>query len=294
MPSFSIVMPSYNQACFIEQAVESVLQQNDPNCELVVVDAGSSDETLSLLKKYGAKITTISCPGAKQSEVINKGFDHVNGEIVAVLNADDMFLEGTAYTVGDYFTRHPKTDMIYGDFTIMDENGKKLMTHREIGFHYLSYLFLGKFIMFPTVFIRRTTYLRIGRFDTRLDYAMDQDYWLRLGQTGGRIRHLPYLLASYRWHPSSKSILCPEKAEAEAQMVRRRYLKGLLKHEWIYRAIAFLYKLRRIFLKLMGAKYESPPQPLILHLWKKGLNKRLLTSSLAGLRTNAHQEQRSR
>ncbi len=288
MPSFSIVMPSFNQAHFIEEAAESVLKQNYSPCNLTVIDAGSSDGTLSLLKKYGSEITVISCPGAKQSEVINKGFDHATGDIVAVLNADDMFLEGGLQIVANYFTHHPETDMIYGDFTIMDEDGKRLMTDREISFHYFSYLFLGKFIMFPTVFIRRTTYLKIGRFDTSLDYAMDMDYWLRVSQAGGRICHLPYLLASYRWHPASKSILCPEKAEAEAQMVRGRHLKGLLKHGLIHRTIALLYKLRRIFLKLLGAKYQSLPQPFIFQLWKRGLKKRPVQSSFAGFRTNPH------
>ena len=272
LPLISVIMPSYNQARFIEQAIESVLTQNHARIECIVVDAGSTDETHAILDKYRAKLTVVSLPGMKQSEVMNKGLELSRGEIVAFLNADDRYLVDTCQVIAQRFCERPDLDMIYGNFHIIDEDESKILTLREIDFHKPSYLFLSRFIPYPTVFFRRRVYLQVGKFDTALDHAMDYDYWLRVARFG-KIEHIPTVLASFRWHSKSKSVIYEQAARDEVRMIRDRYLRKYISNAYLrmmYCAFFWVfYKTRRILFKLLQGRYWlSPPQPFVFYLWK--------------------------
>ena len=284
LPTISVIMPSYNQAEFIQTAVESVLNQNYPHLEHLVVDAGSTDQTHSIMERYKAHSTMVTKSGLKQSQIMNHGLELAQGEIVGLLNADDIYLPGACRTVGTYFLEHPEVDMVYGDFHIIDERGDRLLTHLELDFHYPSYLFLANFIMYPTVFFRRRLCSEIGLFDTTLDYAMDYDYYLRVARHG-QVQHLPKLLASYRWHPKSKSILYRYEAKHEGHVVRRRYVSGPFTHLLLWRVHCWFlwcfYKMRRMILKLVQGKYlAGPPQPFVFRLWRRRVDHRFKPTAL--------------
>ena len=272
LPFISVIMPSYNQARFIQVAIESILDQGYPNLELIVIDAGSKDQTHSIVRQYGDRLRFVHAPGSKQSEVMNMGLELARGEIVGYLNADDHYFPKACFSVGGIFKGHPEIDMLYGNFTTIDQEGRRLLTHNEIDFHYPSYLFLGQCISYPTVFFRRAISQKVGRFDTQLDHAMDYDYWLRIARSG-QVRHVPLLLAGFRWHPDSKSVVYHKEASQEARGVRGRYYKSSF-FDFLFKLlhIDFLwcfYKLRRIIIKALSGKYFfSPPQPWVYLIWK--------------------------
>lgn len=271
-PSISIIMPSYNQASYLKEAIESILAQKHSDLECIVVDAGSTDETRDILRNYGPKIKLLSCPGLKQSAVINRGLEAAQGNVIGFLNADDLYVEGTCETVIQFFRTHPNVDMVYGDCSVIDQRGLAMMTNHEIAFHKASYLFLAQFVSYPTVFFRRRAFLRIGKFDTSLDHAMDYDYWLKIADSG-TIMHIDRTFACFRWHPQSKSVLYNREATRECQAIRIRHLGMSEKSVFtlIYcKFFWFLYKARRIALKFILGKYRnSPPQPFVYYFWKK-------------------------
>ncbi len=271
-PAISVIMPSYNQAFYIRDAIESILAQNRSDIECIVVDAGSTDTTRDILSDYETKIRFLSCPGLKQSEVMNQGLESARGNIIGFLNADDLYTKGTCDTVVRFFGDHPNVDMVYGDCNVIDQSGSTMMTNHEIAFHEASYLFLAQFISYPTVFFRRRAFLRIGKFDTFLDHAMDYDYWLKIADSG-TIAHINRTFACFRWHPQSKSVLYNREATRECQAIRIRHLGMNEKSVFTLVYCKFfwsIYKARRIVLKFILGKYcGSPPQPFAYYLWKK-------------------------
>ncbi len=124
LPLVSIVTPSYNQGAFIEETIRSVLSQDYPRIEYIVVDGGSTDGTLSILRKYGDHLTWFSEPDKGQSDAINKGFRKSHGEILAWLNSDDIYLPGAVRTAAGYLAVHPEVAMVYGDCHMVDEQGQ--------------------------------------------------------------------------------------------------------------------------------------------------------------------------
>ena len=123
-PRVSIVTPSYNHGQFIEETIRSVLLQGYPNIEYIIIDGGSSDETLDIIRKYEPWLTHwVSEPDMGQSHAINKGFARCSGDVVAWLNSDDEYLPGTLGIVGHYMEKNPAADIVFGDQEEMDENG---------------------------------------------------------------------------------------------------------------------------------------------------------------------------
>ena len=127
VPKISIVTPSYNQSVFLERTLKSVLEQSYPDLEYLVQDGGSTDDTVTVLKRYDDRLTGwTSCADKGQANAINIGFSKSSGEIMAWLNSDDILLPGTLFYVADYFTRHPDVDVVYGHRILIDENDQDI------------------------------------------------------------------------------------------------------------------------------------------------------------------------
>ena len=180
-PRVSIITPSYNKGQFIEETIQSVLNQTYQNIEFIVMDGGSTDETLDILKKYGSLLSWKSEQDSGQSDAINKGWKSAKGEIIAYLNADDIYYSTTVETVVNYFNDHPETKIIYGDGVLTDESGKEIGRHNSGSFCYHELLYGKNFILQPTVFFRRELLTQIGYLDTTLHLTMDLDFWIRAG-----------------------------------------------------------------------------------------------------------------
>lgn len=209
-PKISIITPSYNQARFIEQTIESVLNQNYPNFEYIVMDGGSTDGTIDILKKNDRFIRWRSQKDNGQSDAINQGLRLATGEIVAYLNSDDLYQPGALNLVGQYFAAHSNQNWVTGFCRIIDEGGdeqRSLIRHYKEWwlkrYRYQTLLVLN-YIAQPATFWRRSITEKIGLLNEEEHLAMDYEYWLRIGQKYP-LGLIPHDLAAFRVHRHSKS-----------------------------------------------------------------------------------------
>jgi len=217
LPKISVVTPSLNQGQYIEECIKSVLFQNYPNFEHIIIDGGSSDQTIQILKKY-PHLIWISEPDNGQSDALNKGFRMATGDIVGWLNADDRYLPGTFYKVAHYMKLHPEVDIVYGDYRFIDEKGRVTQIRKELDFDLFMLKYLHILYIPSTATFFRKKIFEDGNF-LRLDfhYAMDYEFFLRLALKGYKFGHLREILAEFRWHPMSKSSLAAKKQKEEQE-----------------------------------------------------------------------------
>jgi GT2 family glycosyltransferase len=206
------VTPSYNQANFLEQTLRSVLEQDYPRFEYLVVDGASTDQSVEIIKKYASRdgLTPsirwwVSEKDNGQGEAINKGLARATGEIIAWLNSDDYYLPNAISSVVKVFQQNPDAVLIYGDMLAVDENGQtfNLLKYRQLS---LEDLLCFQIIGQPAVFFRREAYEQTGGLDATFHFLLDHHLWVRIAQHG-RILHTPQTWAAARYHPQAKNRL---------------------------------------------------------------------------------------
>jgi glycosyltransferase involved in cell wall biosynthesis len=229
-PLVSIVTPCFNAARFIEETIESVLAQDYPALEYIVMDGGSTDGTLDILKRYEGRLRWHSKNDSGQADAVNRGFELSHGEIFAFLNADDTYLPGAVAHAVEAFTRHPETAVVYGDAWYVDENGRR--TGRYPVERYDPDLFARRcYICQPAAFIRRRVFEAARGLDARLRYAMDYDLWIRIAEF--EFVKVDFDLATSRLHAGAKTVSEQAAAMRETiQVLRRHY--GYAPFNWIY------------------------------------------------------------
>ena len=204
-PLVSIVTPSYNQVRYLPAAIDSVLAQDYPNIEYLVVDAESTDGTLDVLRACDKRVSWVSEPDDGQSDALNKGFRTTRGEIVAWLNADDLYEPGAVSEAVRAFAAGPAIGLVYGNASIVDEAGRLVRRFEEVEpvslwrlLHMLDY------IPQPAAFFRRSAAAEAGWLDDGLEFAMDWDLWIRLAAVSD-VRYVDQPLARARVHPATKT-----------------------------------------------------------------------------------------
>lgn len=232
-PKISIVTPTLNQVDFIERTVRSVLEQGYPNLEYIVVDGGSTDGTLDILRDYKSKLILISKKDKGQTSAINKGLRIATGEIVAYLNSDDVYLKDSLFKVAKAFIDKPEALWISGRCKIIDEEDKEIRqgitSYKNFWLNHYNYfvLLVLNFISQPATFWKSQVIKDLDYLDESLYYVMDYEYWLRIGK-----KYKPYILkdylAGFRIQRKSKSILGFQKEFLEEYSVARRYTKSNL------------------------------------------------------------------
>lgn len=204
-PKISIITPSYNQGEFIEETLLSVIFQGYPNLEYIVIDGGSADESVEIIKKYEPWISYwISEPDNGQTHAINKGLEKATGDIIAYLNSDDLYQPETFQIVVDFFNDNPDVDMVFGDIVHIDRDSNILSKISREPINIEQFYGCCFYIPQPTVFLRKNIVVKIGAFDETLNLGMDLDYWMRLSFQG-KIVYLSEILASARIYPEAKS-----------------------------------------------------------------------------------------
>jgi len=219
-PLVSIVMPTRNQGHFIRESIDSVLGQNYPNVELVVMDGASTDDTVEILKSYGERIRWISEPDNGQADAINKGMSKVSGDVLAYLNSDDILLPGAIDKVVDYFNAHPECDMVYGDADYIDKDGNVTGAYATAEFSF-ERLMHDCCVCQPAAFWRRRAAERTGPFNADLQTAMDYEYWLRLAADGSIIHYTKQKFAQSRLHEDAKTLAMRGKIYEEVFRICR-------------------------------------------------------------------------
>lgn len=222
----SIITPSFNQSAYIDNTIQSVLNQDYPNIEYIIIDGGSTDGSVDIIKQYQDKLAYwVSEPDNGQSDALNKGFKRATGDIVAWINSDDMYVAGAFAKAAKYFNDHPDVDMIYGNCDLVDEQGKILIYQRAAEFD-LKKLVRMCMIPQPSVFMRRKMLDELGYLDTSFRYVMDYDLWLR-AERGYNIRHLDAILSCFRLHDSSKTVSQITRFLPEIYRLLNEFFSGL-------------------------------------------------------------------
>ncbi len=204
-PLVSVVTPSFNQARFLELAMLSVLEQDYPRIEYIVIDGGSTDESLSIIKRNASRLAYwTSEPDQGQAEAINKGLRRAQGQLVAWLNSDDVYLPGTISDAVQVAHQHPQAGMVYADGYMVDSEERLLDPHR---YRTLTALDLLSFevLLQPTVFMRRSALEAAGYLDRSYDLILDHELWLRIA-SGHQLVHVPRFWALERTHKEAKTI----------------------------------------------------------------------------------------
>ncbi len=204
-PLVSIITPSYNQAAFLEETLRSVIAQDYPSVEYLVVDGGSTDGSVEIIRTHEKDITWwVSEKDKGQAEAINKGFNRARGEIVGWLNSDDTYLENTLQEVVDVFKSNPSIFLVFGDVRAINETGE-VINHIRYGDWNLGDLMEFNIIGQPAVFFRREALQMAGFLDPAYHLLLDHHLWLRIAQHG-KMHHIPRELACARFHPEAKNI----------------------------------------------------------------------------------------
>jgi len=205
-PKISIVTTSFNQKQFIERTILSVLNQNYPNLEYIIIDGGSTDGSISIIKKYEKYLTFwVSEKDRGQSEGLNKGFKRATGEIVGWQNSDDIYLQGSFLKIVNLFKKSLKTDVVYGNRFDIDENENIIRESIFTKFSKIVYQYDGISLGTQSTFWRRELFSKIGYLDTDLHFAMDYEFFLRMATKGARFKFLPYYLGAMRRHRAAKT-----------------------------------------------------------------------------------------
>lgn len=228
LPRVSLVTPSFNAAPYLRAAINSVLVQDYPDIEYLVMDGGSTDETVALLKEYGDKVRWVSEKDQGQADAIARGFEQTTGSILCWLNADDVLKPGAVRTAVDTFLANPGTALIYGNADFIDETGELIAPCTVVEpFVRQRLLDYGDYIIQPAAFFSRVAYQSVGGLDTSLHWAMDWDLWIRLAQVHEFV-YIENVLASYRWLGSNKTAIGGFDRLDEVETVAKRYgCKGL-------------------------------------------------------------------
>lgn len=233
-PLVSVITPSFNQGEFIEETIQSVLSQDYPNIEYIVIDGGSTDGTQEILGKYSDKIRWISEADMGQADAVNKGFKMANGEILGWLNSDDTYCAGAIRKAVKAFSTDPAIIMVYGNAYFIDRDGSITGRYPSKPFE-LHRLAEECFICQPTVFLKSEVIKKIGNLDTNLQTCMDFDYWIRIGENFDQ-SNITYLskafLAKSRMYGENKSLGRGEKHYAEIMETAKEHF-GYVSDRWI-------------------------------------------------------------
>lgn len=263
LPKVTVVTPSYNQAAFLPETLESVAAQKGVAVEHIVLDGGSTDATPDILRRHEGKLAFWrSAPDAGQTAALAEGFAMATGEVMGWLNSDDtLCADDVLAAVAEAFARHPEAVMVTGDTLLTDPAGRPVMidmvlapSHRQMRY--------AMAVPQQSTFFRREAYRAAGGMDTRFSYCMDYDLFERVSRQG-RIVRIPKLVATFRLHPSAKTATWHEVFRREIHACQHRHGSGLV-HEILIKLVAVEIRLQSL-LAQCGALLRGRRLPTLLN-----------------------------
>jgi glycosyltransferase involved in cell wall biosynthesis len=223
LPRLTVVIPSFQQGKFIERTLKSIERQNYPNLEIILMDGGSKDETMTIVEKHEHLFSKIvSKPDGGQSAAIADGFAMATGDFISWLNSDDTYCDGALLSVGHYLIKNPTAKFIYGNMNYIDENDQITANKKQPAFvlGVMKYAYLT--VAQHSAFWSRELYIKSGGVDRKLQFCMDYDLFVRMA-TIHRARHVNVTIGNFRIHSESKTTNLEQTRLQEDQLVQDRY-----------------------------------------------------------------------
>lgn len=224
-PLISIVTPTYNRAGYIEDTILSVLSQSYTHIEYIVIDGGSTDDSLSVLEKYrkqDGRLTYVSEKDEGMYDAINKGYALAKGDMLAYINSDDAYTPEAFMKVIEYFQGHPEIDVVYGDTLVIEGDVRDVHVNLYMPYPE-NWLKAGGIIAQPTVFMRRQCWDKVGNLGKDVKYLGDCEYWLRLINHGCRFGKINEVLAVELDHAETLRSTMEKEIEDEKRYLRKKY-----------------------------------------------------------------------
>ncbi|HSL46412.1 MAG TPA: glycosyltransferase family 2 protein [Anaerolineales bacterium] len=245
----SIVTPSYNQGRYLEETIQSVLSQDYPQIEYLILDGGSTDGTIEILHKYEDRLAGwVSEKDQGQTDAINKGFARAKGEILAWLNSDDTYEPGAVAAAVKYLQEYPEVGMVYGDCNYINETGDVIGKFPSARTNYRLLRRGYTHIPQQTMFFRAELWKQVGPLDPSFYFAMDYDLWTRMAART-EIRYVPQTWANFRLHTSGKTILADDRCWPEMMRVHYRdggsFFSVLVAKYYLRRVLAPMWNRRK-------------------------------------------------
>lgn len=261
-PVVSIVTPSFNQAPFLEQTIRSVLDQGYPAIEYIVVDGGSTDGSLEIVRRYAGRLAHwVSESDLGQTDAINKGFAMATGTIFAWLNSDDTYNPGAVPEAVAYLQDHPEVGMVYGNAYYIDETGRRIGRYPAKATDYRGLRRGVNTVCQQSMFFRAALWNQVGPLDPTFYYAMDYDLWVRIAKIAPIAFHDRYW-SNFRMHSNSKSMIAAARSWPE--IIRVHFRDG----GSVFSVIYAKYLLRRLVEPVM-------PWRLKLRVLRYGLEQKI-------------------
>lgn len=249
LPQITIVTPSFNQEKYLPETIESILTQNYPNLEYIIIDGASTDGSVDVIKKYESSLSNwVSEKDKGQSDAIMKGFAKSGGELFAWVNSDDILLPGCLQRITEQYVLSGYPDILTGNVIYIDKEGKIT--------RYVRLPRQSRFLFFrgvwhasaPAVFFKASLFRSVGGVNLDYHLCMDFDLWMKMMVRDARVVHIPCLLGGYRWHPETKTMRyladSTSRVPPERERIYRENIRGYI--EWqvlFWRRIYKLYQL---------------------------------------------------
>ncbi len=250
LPTLSVITPSFNGGEFIEDAIQSVVQQQGVTVEHIVVDGASTDDTIAILKRY-SNVQWRSEPDHGQSDAINKGFLQATGDLVGWLNADDYYLPGGLAAIARAAQEHPEADVIHGDCVFVDGTGALVRSKVEHDFDSAILLYFGCYIPSTSTFIRRRVIESGLLLDCEYRVCMDFEYFTRLAHAACKFHYVPRFVAAFRWHENNISLSQAARRARERRQVQLSFGAG--RHsDAVFTLLADLHRAKRVMRKVIS------------------------------------------
>ncbi len=249
VPLVSIVTPSFNQARFLDSTIQSVFSQSYPRLEYIIVDGGSTDGSLDIIRKYSDKLAWwVSERDKGQTEALNKGFAHAKGDILAWLNSDDTYLPGAVTSAVHFFQEHSGLGLVYGDANFINETGQVVGKFHaaQTNLHLLRQGYVH--IPQQASFFRGDLWRSVGPLDPTFYFAMDYDLWVRIAERS-QVKFVPQTWANFRLHSAGKTMAADDRCWPEMLRVHYRdggsFLSVIVAKYYVRKLVAPLWNWRR-------------------------------------------------
>lgn len=273
-PKFSVITPSFNQGAYIEKTIDSVLSQCHKNLDFIIIDGGSTDNTIEVIRKHARHLTYwVSEPDRGQSHAINKGMSRATGAYVTWLNSDDWYMPDALKTMSDLFAANPEAGVVVGTGRIVDIAGKEIY-HKEptaeITLESLYGWLQGGDFMQPSSAFRAAAWHGVGGLDERIHIALDVDLWLRMAKAGTRFVTTRQLLSEALSHPDAKTTAFEDLMRLDCAMVVSKHGGEHFVRQRLEEMINQLTWYRRNYESVVNNPVLKLLRPLIKRLSKPG------------------------